>query len=376
MLVTTGALLLVLRPWLDGATRFAAAGPYAPAASTLTLLGMGTLSVLGASFAIDVSGFRSAPLLPDAPPRWFYLASLAVLVVTSMAPIFGAAGVHAITRGLRSRRLTQGAWGATALLVLVALTSGREEFDSTRYVDTLPRIATLPGVQSLPREGEAGYAARFDDLLLYATCAREGHRLCNLLVGSQTIGSDREGYAGLLVERHEALDLRRDRARSLVLARRQNGTITACSAQDGRRVDLSSAAFPEHAGPPRPWTVGALLGLVVAGALLLRRRVHSDEWTPATALAGRLRFDDGRVLRVVPPLEFKGPALIRGVLRDEDPYRDTADIEGAQVLPGSPDDLRRAAHAAKVTRELMALATLVLTSAPLWTAAARGLVFR
>jgi len=56
-------------------------------------------------------------------------------------------------------------------------------------------------------------------------------------------------------------------------------------------------------------------------------------------------------------------------------YREGDDIDASLLLEATPAVLAQAVHAAEVTRDAVAIATLVLTTTPLWTAAARGLVF-
>ncbi len=375
VLVTAGALLLLMRPGLDDVSGIARKGMNAPVTASLALAAMGVVSAWGASFAIDASGFRATPLMPDMAPPWFFVACMGVPCLTLAARVFATHSAEWLARGPRLRRLALTAWGATALLTVAALASGRSEFDAERYYDALPKqYASVSGVASLPTDRSGVHVARFGDVWLRGEC-RHGWR-CEVFVGHDALASAARVRVGLRVGPNDEIELRRDDRRALLLLRTHTGQVGVFSNRNGRRVDVSSAAFPEHNGPPQPWIVGALLGLIVAGALLRRRAERvSEEWVPAHAEGGGVRLADGRLVRVMPPLAYEGAVLVRLSRSAQPVYREGEQVDAAQVVAATPDDLTRAAHAASVTRDAFAFATLALAATPLYVAAARGLVF-
>lgn len=377
-LVASGLILLLLRPSMDRKQRCHREGPNAPVASSLALVGVGALSVWTASFAIDVSGFRAEPLVPDAgPPKWFVVAFTTSPAIIALASGVASSSVGWFARGARLRWIARVAWAATAAMVCAALASRRAEFDKARYFEAQRQVATIrAGAQDFNGPRGDSTEVRVGGSVIRTAARASGY--CAVFVeprGPRRLGAADDFWDAqeFVVPCGEPVELRFDAARSMLLLRYSNGRISARDVRDGRLHDLSAADLREFAGPPHTWISGALLGLIIA-AIALRRSKESVSHTVAMVREGHAHLDDGRSLRVVPPPGFEGAALIRGDVALTSAYRD-GDIELARVIEGTPDDLAAATNAARVTRDAVALSTLALTSAPLWTAALRGLVF-
>lgn len=383
LLVVTGLLLVVFRPLLDRLARGSHWGAYQAVVSSWTLTLLGVLSTWGAWFAINLAGFRRDLLFPETAPQWFVAASLGVPTLVWGASRGGRVSAGWWMHGERLRHAARALWVATAMLTCVACASRQPEFDRQHYFETLPRIAFHRAVSSLPRveprSGEQSaevHEGRVEDLGLHAVCRGEGW--CDVSLAQTPEAGERLNpwrFWGVWVKRDEPLDVRRDRARGLLLVRRPYA-IRALRARDGERIDVPAAAFGEHAGPPRPWVFGAAIGLALAAWVLRRRdRMPVGTWAPAIARDDRVVCENGIDARVVPALGVSGAVLVAGGIPAVSAYREDGEIDAARVYPGTPEDLARATHASAITHDAVAFATLVLTSAPLWTAAARGMAW-
>lgn len=383
LLVGAGVLGLVFRPMLDRLVRASPWSVYQAVESTWMLALLGVLSAWGAWFAINLAGFRRDVLLPEFAPPWFAAAFLGVPVVVWGVSRAGRARAGWWTRGERLRCAARVTWAATALLVCAAFASRRPEFDPHRYIKTLPRLGFDRAVSSLPevdasleeRPAEV-HEGRIEDLVVRAVCKAESW--CGVSIAQTPRAGERSNpwrIWGVWVKRDEVLDVRRDRARGLLFVPRPRA-IRVLRARDGERIDVPASAFGEHAGPPRPWVFGAAIGLALAAWILRRRdRVPVGTWTPALARDGLVWCEDGASFRVVSALSVSGPVLVEGELRPVGVYRENGEIDAARVYRGTPQDLACAVHASAITHDAVAFATLVLTSAPLWTAAMRGMVW-
>lgn len=96
----------------------------------------------------------------------------------------------------------------------------------------------------------------------------------------------------------------------------------------------------------------------------------------ASGAASLLVIAEGVLLLLRPWLDRAQPSYREGPYATvESSFALTGLGVVSRLTEGTLDDLAAATHAAKVTRDAVALSTIVLTSAPLWAAALRGLVF-
>jgi len=138
-------------------------------------------------------------------------------------------------------------------------------------------------------------------------------------------------------------------------------------------------------GPPRASLVIAALGLVVAGVLELRRRLERARWrawraaspaSPRRTAGSRSTMASGRCTsKANAPAHSRGrrgparEAAVPGVYRGDGP------LGKVTVIVGDKLDLLERGHASLAALGAQVLATVALTSAPLFAAAIRGLVF-
>jgi hypothetical protein len=272
---------------------------------------------------------------------------------------------------------------ATVALFTGALGRAVRYPDHRRYLETVPRVASLPpptdpatvelhaGVPHVwYQQVTAGIAVRRD-------CQREA-----CVVSLARTGDRFESRAkGLSVARDATLSLKRDDLHALWIVN------DAMAFRDDLRLDptrVSVSDVADRLSPPRTWIAGAAVGLLLAGLAARSRRRHREtESALREAMTGRaeaggwITLDEGAgTVRVEGGADIDGPVVVMRKGRPHGSvYRGQGPVGPVSVLVGAKEEHLACARARIVASTAMMLAILSLAGAPLVAAAMRGLVF-
>lgn len=312
------------------------------------------------------------------------LASSARVLLSRIVLLVALGAVGLVALGIRS-------WGWAAG---PALLSG--------YLAGLPEIGRLPGPPARPPEPQdllpapddgpwrwdrGAWVAGLGELVVHRNQRglvgfSRGEEVPDLVVGSRSMPSWSRG----------GLSFRRDNARGYLFvefglapgeqvkgirtSHDQTGRVAAFDLRSLRQVSLSPLDLFGPQPVPASWVLLSVGGLLVAGLTLGRdRRLLQALSSPGRCIAcevdehGAIELPGGTLAPPPGLLRSAGPVVV--VLEGNpavDPYRGPGAPAVLAFLPGTIEQVERAASGARVAALFVALVTMVLSSTPLATA--------
>jgi hypothetical protein len=324
----TALFLLCIRPAFDSLAAWAGVAR-AAVVGALSILPIAPLLFVGALFAMTVPILSSHSRSEGAATAVAIFTPVAFLWVSCLGASFMAATVgddrawiDALIRGARRGALVLGSF-----LFAAAVVRGLRKPDPERYLALLPEIGVIPAASGdpiaiLPPKGNGSldetwvYDDRFANLVVRRACVSGSCRLSLRSVGS-VAAPDAPQASSAVVSGRNPLSVRRDEKHDLWVL----GEQMAFGGWDLQRLDIDVSTVADGLSPPLGWTLGAGIGLLIAGLSTVQRtrvaRCAAAE--PGVADAARIRsrlaeldsFALSAQLVTAAPL---GAALFRGLV--------------------------------------------------------------
>lgn len=386
----TALLLLAGKPVADRIAAWMRV-PTARLAAALAFLGLAPLIGLGALIPLGDPILRAERMFCGTGDVMFTMFALLAF------PLFGAtsallgvvAANHAGRRVfalLRVGRLAALGLGV-GLFSLAAIRAARKP-DPDHYLASLPQIGVLSAVagepaDTLPPDDERSpfrgrpvearvHIDLVDGLRIRRTCA-EGE--CGL---SLTPGSchSRPRWAEGFVDEKTPLAVSFDAKHHLWVVGR-----FAFRGDEFEPDSIRVEDVADELSPPFTWIVGSGLGLLIAAGIAFQRRRLQRRFTVLTEAKagvhgqnGWIAFDESLpALRAAPDLGLpEGPVLVvpgQEAGSAGGAYRGEGSLGQGEILAGARDDLLFAVRGRIAVLDAFALTALLLTAAPLVTAA-------
>ncbi len=336
--------------------------------------GVGVVIALGAMVLVGTSWVLSEPLVSTQPRCGtgdigvpFFLAVVGFVGAAIALPIALVGRI-----GPRAALVASVAFivAGAAIAGLGVRSLAKPEPDS--YLRLFEKKKIDPGASAVV----GGRSVRYDATPRPAPLL--GDRKCTVAVGEERVG------VYTFDDTCPSIELAYDPVASRVLVLREpGGPVGIVGSVAGCAPDvLGIADFRGRLGAPRAWVFGAVGGLALAmGALAMalrcrRRARRSDDAIEANhAGAGWVTVDGAP--RYVPHLATRAPGPVVIVTRDASrapTYRDDGAAKIFKVVPGNRMTLREEAHARMAAWALVAIASVMTTSAPLWIARMYGIL--